>query len=167
MGNADRSKVDTCAIIVCKKQHFITMFDSIALRFQKFAPLFLRFGLAAVFLLFGSEKLLNPEQAGAEIQLIIEISDMQAIAVNYLFSSIEIFIALSFILGIFIRYSSLAAALLIILFFGGIVLKFGFQFDPTFNRDLGLLGASIALYLLGAGPLSIDEWRKKRMQQIL
>jgi len=34
--------------------------------------------------------------------------------------------------------------------------------DPALSRTIGVLGAGLALWFLGAGKLSIDMWFKKR-----
>ena len=41
-------------------------------------------------------------------------------------------------------------------FFISITSKYGLTNDPSIYRDVGVFGGAIALWLLGAGPLSID-----------
>jgi len=133
------------------------MFDSIALRFQKFAPLFLRFGLAAVFLLFGLQKLINPIQTTAEIQLLLSFELADAAALSFYMGLIEILIAVAFVVGFKVRFFALVSSLLVSMLFISFIAKYGFSINPDLYRDIGLLGASIALFLLGAGPWSLDS----------
>lgn len=133
------------------------MLDSIAIKFQKFAPVFLRFGLAAVFLLFGLQKLTNPAQTTAEVQLLLNLDLADAAALSYYLGLIEIIISCAFILGFRVRFFALAAGLLVVLFFISFLAKFGLSINPDLYRDVGLLGAAVALFLLGAGPISIDK----------
>lgn len=136
--------------------------EQFALRFQRFAPLFIRLGLAAVFFLFGLQKLTNPGQTTAEIQLLMNFELADAAALNFYMGIAEIFIAASFLAGFRVRVTSLAGALFVFLFFVSFLFKYGISINPDLYRDLGLLGASLALFLLGAGPLSLDERKKEK-----
>jgi len=138
------------------------MFDSIALRFQKFAPVFLRFGLAVVFLLFGLQKLINPSQTTAEIQLLLSFELADAAALSFYMGLVEILIALAFIVGFKVRFFALVSSLLVSMLFISFFVKYGFSINPDLYRDIGLLGASGALFLLGAGPWSIESLLRKR-----
>ncbi|MCH8741667.1 DoxX family protein [Patescibacteria group bacterium] len=138
------------------------MLDSIAFRFQKFAPLLLRFGLATVFLLFGVQKLINPSQTTVEIQLLLNFELADAAALSFYMGLFEILIALAFIVGLKVRFSALVSSLLISIFFISFLVKYGFSISPDLYRDIGLLGASMALFLLGAGPWSIDSLLRKK-----
>lgn len=138
------------------------MFDSIALRFQKFAPLFLRFGLAAVFLLFGLQKLINPSQTTAEIQLLLNFELVDAAALNFYMGLVEILIAFTFVFGFRVRFFALVSSLMIAMFFISFLSKYGLSINPDLYRDIGLLGASLALFLLGAGPWSIERLLRKK-----
>ena len=70
------------------------MFDSFAARYQKFAPVFLRIGLAFVFLLFGIQKLTHPGQATSETQLLTNFELADAAAVNFYLGLVELAIAI-------------------------------------------------------------------------
>lgn len=133
------------------------MFEVFALRFQKFSPVALRFGLAAVFLLFGLKKLINPEQVTAEIQLLLNFELADAAAINFYLGLIEMILAGAFLIGLKIRIFALVGALLIGMFFLSFFVKYGISINPDLYRDVGLFGAAFALFLLGAGPWSIDE----------
>ncbi len=133
------------------------MIKNIQQKLNPYAPLFLRLGLGTVFFLFAFQKLSNPGQGQSEIQLLLNIGIGGASALNFYLGITELLVGISFILGAFIRYTGLIGATLIIIFFSGLVTKYGFSQDPTLNRDLGLLAGAITLWLLGAGPFSIDK----------
>lgn len=126
-------------------------------RFQKYAPLCLRFGLAAVFFLFGMQKLINPSQTSAEIQLLLNFELADATALNFYLGLTEIIIAAAFVIGLKIRLFALIASVLLVMFFLSFLVKYGLSINPDLYRDIGLLGGAIALFLLGAGPWSFDN----------
>lgn len=132
------------------------MIDSFALRFQKYAPLFLRLGLAFVFVLFGLQKLLNPSQTTAEIQLLLNFELADAAALNYYLGLIEMTIAAALVFGLRVRWFALAASLMTSMFLISFFVKYGTSINPDLYRDVGLTGAAIALFLIGAGPWSLD-----------
>lgn len=136
------------------------MFEAIALRFRKYAPLVLRLGLAVVFILFGLKKLISPSQATAEIQLLMNFELVDAAALNFYLGLLEIIIAAAFLIGFKVRVFTVFAGVLLTLFFISFFAKYGFSINPDLYRDIGLLGGAIALFLLGAGPWSIDERKK-------
>jgi len=126
--------------------------------YQRFAPVFLRVGLAFVFLLFGIQKLTHPGQATSETQLLTNFELADAAAVNFYLSLIELGIAISFIVGFKVRLFSFISSLLVATFFVSFLSKYGVSLNPDLYRDIGLLGASIALFLLGSGPVSVDSF---------
>lgn len=129
-------------------------------KLKDYAPLFLRIGLAATFTLFGWHKLSSPEQSVAEIQLLINSGLGSASAINYYLGLLELIIAFSFWLGWGIRYTGLIATFLIAFIFGSLTTKYGLNFDPLLLRDVGLISAAFTLWILGAGPWSVDERKK-------
>jgi uncharacterized membrane protein YphA (DoxX/SURF4 family) len=132
------------------------MFDSFATRYQKFAPIFLRIGLALVFIFFSIQKLSKPGQGTAEVQLLLNVELADAAAINYYLGIVEFCIAASFILGFKVRIFALISSVMIVMFFVSFLAKYGISINPDLYRDVGLIGASIALFLLGAGPMSLD-----------
>ena len=144
------------------------MLDKIRGKLLPYAPIFLRLGIGVVFMLFAVQKLGSPEQGRAEIQILLNLKIGGAAALNYILGVMEIIIAISLFSGAFIRWTGLGAAMLVMLFLGGLVTKYGFSQDPTLNRDLGLIGGLISLWVQGAGPLSLDAWfeKKKKKAQI-
>lgn len=149
-----------------KERRLLNKEDSFMLgkvsRYQKFAPLFLRLGLAIVFILFGLQKLANPLQTTAEIQLLVGLELADAAAINYYLGLAEILVAFSFLFGFKVRFFAGLATLLVTLFFLSILSKYGLSINPDLYRDIGIIGASISLFLQGAGPLSIDELVSKK-----
>ena len=134
--------------------------------YQRFAPLSLRLGLAVVFLLFGIQKLTNPGQATAETQLLTNFELADAAAVNFYLSLAELAIGISFIIGFKVRIFSFLSIFLVTTFFLSFLSKYGLSLNPDLYRDLGLLGASIALFLLGSGPISLDNYFAQKKTEI-
>jgi len=126
--------------------------------YQRFAPISLRIGLAFVFLFFGIQKLASPGQGTSETQLITDFELADAAAVNFYLGLIELGIAISFALGFKVRLFSFVSSLLVVTFFLSFLSKYGVSLNPDLYRDIGLIGASIALFLLGPGPMSIDSF---------
>jgi len=134
------------------------MFQSFAAKYQNSAPVFLRLGLAVVFLLFGVQKLTSPGQATSETQLITNFELADAAAINFYLGLVEIVIAISFVLGFKVRLFASVSSLLIVTFFLSFLSKYGVSLNPDLYRDIGLIGASISLFLLGSGPFSLDSF---------
>ena len=134
--------------------------------YQRFAPLSLRLGLAVVFLLFGIQKLTNPGQATSETQLLTNFELADAAAVNFYLSLAELAIGISFIIGFKVRIFSFLSIFLVTTFFLSFLGKYGLSLNPDLYRDLGLLGASIALFLLGSGPISLDNYFAQKKTEI-
>ena len=138
------------------------MFGSFAAKYQKFASIFLRIGLALVFIFFSIQKLSKPGQGTAEIQLLLNFELADAAAINYYLGLMEFAVAISFVLGFKVRLFSLISSLMIVMFFLSFLGKYGISINPDLYRDVGLIGASVALFLLGAGPVSLDTRAPKK-----
>jgi cytochrome c oxidase subunit 2 len=138
------------------------MFDLLSAKYQRFSPLFLRIGLAVVFVFFGIQKLANPGQGTSETQLITNFELADAAAINFYLGLVEIAIAISFVVGFKVRLFAIVSSLLIVTFFLSFLSKYGVSLNPDLYRDIGLIGASIALFLLGSGPMSIDSFFAKK-----
>lgn len=126
-----------------------------------FAPLALRIGLFVVFALFGFQKLYNPSQAASEIQLLLDWSLVNAAPLNYYLGLVEMILAISFLTGFRVKIASAVASFMLILFFSSFLAKYGLSINPGLYRDIGLLGAAVALFLTGAGPWSLDNKLKQ------
>ena len=138
------------------------MLDPFALRYQNYAPLALRIGLAVVFILFGIKKLADPSQTTSEIQLLLQLDLVDAAALNFYLGLIELAVASGFIVGFKVRILSIVSGFLVTMFFSSFLTKFGLSINPDIYRDIGLLGGSVALFLLGSGPYSLDQYFNKR-----
>ncbi|MEK7146864.1 MAG: DoxX family protein [Patescibacteria group bacterium] len=126
------------------------------------APLFLRIGLGLVFLLFGYQKLSVPSQTTAEVQLLLNIGIGPASAINFYLGLVEFMVAFALFAGVYSATASFLTAFLTIGIFVSLVFKYGINQDPTLNRDVGLIGAALALWLIGPGDWSLDAWLEKR-----
>ena len=127
---------------------------------------FLRLGIGLVFLLFAIHKLAVPEQGRVEIQGILDFVGVGASsAMNYYLGIAELLVAVSFFLGWQVRWFGLLGTALIGGFFASIIFKFGLTNDPNLYRDVGLAAGCLAVWLLGAGPFSLDN-RKRGSTQI-
>ena len=121
------------------------------------ALLILRAGLAIVFLLFGYQKLSNPSQTSAEIQLLLNLGIGAVAAINFYLGLTEIIVALALLIGIYARFFGIVAALLTAAFLTSFLLKFGLSINPDLYRDVGLTAIGLALALLGSGKYSWDR----------
>ena len=127
-----------------------------------YAPLLLRLGIALTFLTFGAQKLIVPGQTRGEIQLLLNLDLGPVSLLNYYLSLAEITTGFMLAVGAFIHIFALVAAFLATSFLASFLVKYGLNFDPGLYRDFAVVGGSIALWLLGAGGLSVDAWRTKR-----
>lgn len=139
------------------------MSEKFFLRFAPYAPVAIRASLSVVFFLFGLQKLTNPGQATAEIQLLLNFGLADSAALNYYLGLMEMTVALALLFGVYIRIMSVVAIAMVSSFLLSFFFKYGISINPNLYRDVGLIGAALALFLLGAGPLSFDAWRAKRL----
>lgn len=119
---------------------------------QKYAHLVLRIGLAIVFLIFGADKWRSEEAwiapwtdwVPAWFAKLLPISLR---AFMYSLGAFEVLVGLSFLTGYLLPWMALLASLFLlsVLVFGG--------FDQFTIRDIGLLGGTTSLFLVG--------WRRK------
>lgn len=131
-------------------------------RYNDYAPLAIRLGLGAVFLLFSFQKLSVPGQTTAEIGQLFGMNLGTSSVTNFYTALLEGAIGIGLILGWYTRIFAFLASGMVIVIFSSIMLKYGATNDPNLYRDIGLIGAGIALMLLGAGGLSIDRIIEKK-----
>ena len=121
------------------------------------APLLIRLGLAAVFILFGFDKLVHPETwivfYPPRVHQVVplppyEFLKFQGIA--------EILLGTALGLGFMTRISAFLAACIL-----GLIIFF-LWLDPLAIRDIGLFCASLALVISGGGNWSLDRLFKHR-----
>ncbi|OGH13549.1 MAG: hypothetical protein A3H50_00325 [Candidatus Levybacteria bacterium RIFCSPLOWO2_02_FULL_37_10] len=131
-------------------------------KYERYAPLFLRFGLALVFILFGLQKLSHPGQTTSEIQLLTNLELADSAALNFYLGLLEICTGAALLTGFKVRIFAIISFLMVTIFFLSFLSKYGMSLNPDLYRDVSLAGASIALFLLGAGPLSLDNLSHKK-----
>ncbi|OHB21139.1 MAG: hypothetical protein A2939_01045 [Parcubacteria group bacterium RIFCSPLOWO2_01_FULL_48_18] len=137
-------------------------FDILCDRWCSWAPVFLRVTLAFVFFLFGYQKLSEPSQTTAEIQLLLDAGLGSASVINYYTGLIEVIVGLGLLIGFKVRVLAGVAAVMIAGIFSSILRAYGASINPDIYRDIGLFGAAVALMLLGAGPWSIEEFMNRK-----
>ena len=131
-------------------------------RNREWAPFIIRVGLAIVFVLFGFQKLSNPTQTTAEIQLLMDFLNLAAAsAINFYLGLLELTIALGLLIGIKTRLFGFLGAMLTGLFLASFLWKLGLSINPDLYRDVGLSAAALALVFWGGGKWSWDEKKGK------
>src|SRR3990172_11490284 len=103
-------------------------------KLNNFAPFALRIGFFIVFALFGLQKLSNPSQTTAEIQLLLNWNLINAAPLNYYLGIIEIILGLLFLIGFQVRIAALVAGFMLIMFFSSFLVKYGFSINPDLYR---------------------------------
>lgn len=127
--------------------------DALADRYSSYAPLFLRLGLALVFLLFAYHKL-NPAtfgQGASEIRFLYDLGIGSSSALNYYVGLLELALGIFLLTGWHARLAGLVASGMIVFIWISYVRAQGLGVQPDLYRDLGLAGAGFALFLLGNG----------------
>ena len=110
--------------------------------------LLLRVSLAITFVLFAIQKLKNPGQGTAEIQLLFPfLSQELSSLTNFASSVFEIAIAIALISGKYVRIAGLLGGLFIITIVISNIYWQGTNVSADMYRDIGLIGASLALCL--------------------
>lgn len=110
----------------------------------RYSNLFLRLGLAAVFIWFGVDKFINPEYwlsawIPQSIVLIASKIGISGVNIVYVSAIFELLVGASILSNIFIKVFSVLA----IIFLATILLFFGVS--EVLIRDIGLIGGFLAL----------------------
>ena len=110
----------------------------------KTSHLFLRLGLALVFLWFGIDKFIHPDywiNAWTPLWLQSILNGMNIGNLNFIYANgiFEIILGLGFVFNIFVKLF----ALLTVIFLLIVILSFGL--NEVIIRDAGLIGAALAL----------------------
>jgi uncharacterized membrane protein YphA (DoxX/SURF4 family) len=123
-------------------------------KFSKFSPIFLRLGIASVFLWFGFSQIKNPaswiRMMPEYVQSIINISPNTLIYINGIF---EIALAILLLLGLYTRTVSLLLGLHLL----HIVSIVGY--GAIGARDFALVLATFAIFLHGPDEFCLDKIR--------
>ena len=113
----------------------------------------LRIGISLVFLWFGSQQFLHPEQwIGFIPQWVINVSPVSPTTLIHFNGALELVFGTSLLIGFFTRIS----ALILALHMSHITAMIGY--DSTGVRDFGLSIATWAIFLNGADPFSFDYY---------
>jgi len=110
----------------------------------KLSHLFLRIGLAAVFLWFGVDKFFHPDywiSAWTPMWIVDFVArfGINSTSLAYLFGIFELLVGISLITTVFIRIFSFLS----IIFLALIIVFFGF--NEVIIRDIGLIGGFLAI----------------------
>ena len=121
------------------------------------APLVLRLALGAVFLVFGFWKASSPVDwiifAPDWLPSLLEgVTSIDTFGFLKLVGFAEGILGVQLLLGLFTRTTAALCSL------GLLAILFHIGLDQIGIRDIGLLGASVALSLSGGGPWSADRW---------
>ena len=116
---------------------------------QRWAPVIIRVALSLVFLWFGTQQLMNPQQWTSFIPPFITfISALKMVILNGWF---EVVFGTSLLVGFHVRITSL---LLCLHLFG---IAFSMGLSPIGVRDFGLAFAVLSIFLNGKDFLSLDS----------
>lgn len=128
---------------------------------KKLAPTILRIGIALVFLWFGTQQIVNPNQwIGYIPQGMIDLLSLNALKLVYLNGLIEIVFGSALLLGYFTRISSLLLALHML------HITYIVGFDAVGVRDFGLSIATIAIFMFGVDNFSLDYFCKDKAERL-
>ena len=119
--------------------HFVNMFQSL-----KYSNLFLRLGLATVFIWFGIDKFINPQYwisawISQNILSIASKAGIGGIEIVYISGIFELLVGASILSNIFIKILSVLALIFLI------TILFTFGISEVIIRDIGLMGGFLSL----------------------
>ena len=127
---------------------------------QRYATLFIRLGIAVVFLWFGFDKFIQPVNwigwVPNWMQTLIPIS---MTAFMYVQGAIETLVGVLLLFGYQVRFAAFLAAITLL---GVELAMVGTGQTEMMLRDAGLLAASLSLLLTGCDCFSIDRLRKHK-----
>lgn len=120
----------------------LTRMDGVARKYPHLPALFIRLGLATVFLYAAIASTLNPTDWVGYLPDIMT-AFLPAETVLMTFSVVELALAVWLLSGVYVRYAAVVSLLML----GGIVVSNFALFDISF-RDLGLMFAALALVFM-------------------
>lgn len=121
-----------------------------------YAPVLLRCGMAIVFLYFGFSQATAPSDWTGWLPAWTESLPVSQEMFIFMNGWIEIILGTALLIGF---ATHIAAALLALHL---LAITFSLGFTQIGVRDFGLTIATATIAIVGAGPLSIDAWRKRR-----
>ena len=112
----------------------------------KYSYLFLRLGLAAVFLWFGIDKFFHPSywlNAWVPAWMLMLVGNLGISATQFIYLNgvLELLIALSMITGVFIQFFSFIASLFLV---ATMIIS---GFSEAIIRDFAMIGAFVSVFL--------------------
>jgi uncharacterized membrane protein YphA (DoxX/SURF4 family) len=140
------------------------MLERLALKLRPYLPLLLRLGLGFVFFWGGLSKIVSPESAigvctnrGEAIDLVSSLYwlPFDPTAFVWAQSYLELILGAALIIGFRVSLSAFVSTIVFIMFF--LILDFALVW-----KNIGLLGAALALLASEPDRYSLDGWLKKR-----
>jgi len=143
---------------------YFFLLENISTKLGPYLPLFLRLGLGFIFFWSGLSKIVSPESAigvctnrGEAIDLVSSLYwlpfDPEAFV--WVQSYLELFLGAALLVGFWVPLSALVSVIVFLLFF--VILDFSLIW-----KNVGLLGAVLALLASEPDRFSLDSWLKKR-----
>lgn len=140
------------------------MLDNFSAKLRPYLPLFLRLGLGFIFFWSGLSKIVSPESAigvctnrGEAIDLVSSLYWLPFDPEGFVWvqSYLELLLGVALLVGFWIRLSALVGVLVFISFF--VILDFALVW-----KNIGLLGATLALLASESDKFSLDSWWKNK-----
>ena len=126
-------------------------------KLSKYSPIFLRTGIAIVFLWFGFSQLKDPTGWFRVIPAYAtSLTHLSQTVIIYLNCTFEIVFATLLLIGFFTRTSSF------LLFLHIIHITVSLGYGPVGVRDFSLAIATLAIFLHGADEFCIDKLRRRK-----
>lgn len=140
------------------------MWENFAAKLSPYLPLFLRLGLGFVFFWSGLSKIVSPESAigvctnrDEAIDLVSSLYwlPFDPAAFVWVQSYLELLLGTALLVGLMVPLSALVSIIVFVLFF--VILDFALVW-----KNVGLLGAALALLAAKPDKFSLDSWRHRR-----
>lgn len=140
------------------------MLTKLALSLRPYLPLFLRLGLGFIFFWSGLSKIVSPESAigvctnrGEAVDLVSSLYwlPFDPTAFVWVQSYLELILGASLLVGFLVPLVALVSVIVFLLFF--VILDFSLIW-----KNVGLLGAALALLTSEPDKFSLDSWIKRR-----
>ena len=125
---------------------------------KKYAPTVLRIGIALVFMWFGFQQFTNPEAWISYLpKFVTHITPLDGYQIILLDGVFELVFASALLLGYYTRFTALILALHLL------DITFIVGFDAVGVRDFGLSLATIAIFMFGSSPFSLDDYKSNEV----
>lgn len=140
------------------------MLENFSLKLKPYLPLFLRLGLGFIFFWSGLSKIISPESSigvcanrGEAIDLVSSLYWLPFDPEGFVWvqSYLELLLGLALLVGFLVPLTALVSIIVFVLFF--VILDFSLIW-----KNVGLLGAALALLSSELDKFSLDNWFKRR-----